>query len=143
MAGTIFLSVCEGDKPQVAALGEQLADMGFEIVATSGTYKVLHAAGVPAKQVRKIAEGRPNVVDLITNAQVDLIINTPTRRGPTTDEGRIRATATLHKIPLITTMTAARAAAGAIAALRATAADSGDQHAWTVKPLQEYFPGED
>ncbi|HOF19437.1 MAG TPA: hypothetical protein PK082_11050, partial [Phycisphaerae bacterium] len=68
-------------------------------------------------------------------------INTPTRRGPTTDEGKIRAMATIHNIPLITTMTGAEAAVDGIAALRAGAAeDIAPSDAWNVKPLQEYFP---
>jgi carbamoyl-phosphate synthase large subunit len=141
MSGTIFISVCDDDKPHVAMIGQQLAAMGFDIVATGGTYRVLDASGVPVKRLPKLAEGRPNIVDLITNGEVQLLINTPTRRGPTTDEGKIRASATLHMIPLITTITAGRAAVAAIAALQTAAQkDGGDPSlAWTVKPLQEYF----
>ena len=138
--GTVFVSVCDADKPHVVAIGQQLAAMGFRLVATDGTYGVLDDAGVRATLVSKLAEGRPNIADLIANGQVDLLINTPTRRGPTTDEGRIRALATLHKLPLITTITAARAAVAAVAALRAaTEADGDASAAWTVHPLQEYF----
>ncbi len=141
MSGTIFISACDDDKPHVAMIGQQLAAMGFDIVATGGTYRVLDASGVPVKRLPKLAEGRPNIVDLITNGEVQLLINTPTRRGPTTDEGKIRASATLHMIPLITTITAGRAAVAAIAALQTAAQkDGGDPSlAWTVKPLQEYF----
>ncbi len=139
--GTVFLSVCDADKPHVAELGQRLAAMGFDLVATGGTYEVLQAAGVRSKRIPKLAEGRPNIRDLITNRQVKMLINTPTRRGPSTDEGRIRALATLYQTPLITTMTAARAAAEAIAALRAGASDDVAANlAWGVKPLQEYFP---
>ncbi len=140
--GKIFLSVCDADKSHVVSLGQRLVAMGFELVATSGTYEILDKAGVCVTRIAKLAEGqRPNVVDLITNAELDLLINTPTRRGPTTDEGRIRATATIHNIPLITTMTAALAAEEAIAALRAgTDKDSQNGDSWTVRPLQEYFP---
>ena len=138
--GTVFVSVCDADKPHVVAIGQQLAAMGFRLVATDGTYGVLDDAGVRATLVSKLAEGRPNIADLIANGQVDLLINTPTRRGPTTDEGRIRALATLHKLPLITTITAVRAAVAAVAALRAAAEADGDAGAaWTVHPLQEYF----
>ncbi len=136
--GTVFISVCDADKPSVAAVGKRLAEAGLKIVATGGTCDVLTAAGVQADRIPKLAEGRPNVADLITNEQVDLLINTPTRRGPTTDEGRIRALATLHQVPLITTLTAGRAAAEAIAALRAAGAED-PQRSWTVRPLQEYF----
>jgi carbamoyl-phosphate synthase large subunit len=76
------------------------------------------------------------------NDEVSLLINTPTRRGPTTDEGRIRALATLHNIPLITTMTAGEAAVTAIAALRAGGPGGSPDDAWTVRPLQDYFPTE-
>ncbi|HUS48269.1 MAG TPA: carbamoyl-phosphate synthase large subunit [Phycisphaerae bacterium] len=140
--GTVFVSVCDADKPRVAAIGKALAGMGFEIVATQGTCQVLSEAGVPARAISKLTEGRrPNVLDLIANGQVDLLINTPTRRGPTTDEGRIRAQATLHRVPLITTITAAEAAAEGIAALRTAAtADTPAAEAWGVRPLQEYFP---
>ncbi|MCD6303972.1 MAG: carbamoyl-phosphate synthase large chain, partial [Planctomycetes bacterium] len=140
-AGCVFLSVCDADKPRVVPLGRQLADMGFELLATSGTHAVLAAAGVPVKRLPKLAEGRPNVADYITNRQVDLLINTPTRRGPATDEGRIRAMACVHNVPLITTVTAARAAVAGIAALRSAGGQSADaRFAWTVRPLQEYFP---
>ena len=139
-AGTIFLSVCDADKPRIVPIGQQLAAMGFHLRATSGTYRLLRNAGVRVGQLPKLAEGRPNIADLITNGQVDLLINTPTRRGPTTDEGRIRALATLHHVPLVTTITGAQAAAAAIAALRAggNAHDAADS--WTVRPLQDYFP---
>jgi len=139
--GTVFLSVRDDDKPEIVGLGQQLAAMGFKLLATSGTHKLLSGAGVRVQLVPKLAEGRPNVADLITNGQVDLLINTPTRRGPTTDEGKIRALATIHNIALITTMTAAHAAAAGIAALRA-AAEPNEQAAgaYTVRPLQEYFP---
>ncbi|MDP6634908.1 MAG: carbamoyl-phosphate synthase large subunit [Phycisphaerae bacterium] len=141
MSGTIFISVCDADKPHVVAIGQQLMAMGFDLVATGGTHELLAGAGVPARRVSKLAEGRPNIVDLITNGEVQLLINTPTRRGPDTDEGKIRASATLHMIPLITTITAGKAAVAAITALLASAReDGGDPSlAWTVKPLQEYF----
>ena len=86
---------------------------------------------VPSSRVPKLSEGRPNVVDLIKNGEVKLLINTPTRKGPATDEGKIRATAVLNKVPIVTTLTAARAAAAAIGELQR--AD------WGVRPLQEYF----
>ena len=140
-SGTVFISVCDADKPHIVMLGQQLTAMGFDIAATGGTYRVLRGAGVPSRRLPKLAEGRPNIVDLITNGEVQLLINTPTRRGPTTDEGKIRAAATLHMIPLITTITAGRAAVAAITALLASSReDGGDPSlAWTVKSLQEYF----
>ncbi len=139
--GTAFLSVCDADKRQIVPIAQRLAAMGFELFATTGTYNVLHDASICAVRLPKLAEGRPNVADLITNNEVGLIINTPTRRGPTSDEGKIRAMATLHRTPIITTITAASAVVGAIAALRAAAGENvSPQDAWSVKPLQEYFP---
>jgi carbamoyl-phosphate synthase large subunit len=139
--GTVFLSVCDGDKPDIVGIGQQLAAMGFKLAATSGTHKVLSGAGVRVRLVPKLDEGRPNIADMITNREINLLINTPTRRGPATDEGKIRALATIHNIGLITTMTAAHAAVMGIAALRA-AAEPGQQAAtaYTVRPIQEYFP---
>jgi carbamoyl-phosphate synthase large subunit len=139
--GTVFLSVCDGDKPDIVGVAQQLAAMGFKLVATNGTHKVLSGVGVRVQLVPKLAEGRPNIADMITNRQINLLINTPTRRGPATDEGKIRALATIHNIALVTTMTAAHAAVTGIAALRA-AAEPGQQAvtAYTVRPIQEYFP---
>ncbi len=137
--GTVFMSVIDGDKPQAVRLGQRLAAMGFELTASSGTFEALADAGVHARSIPKLKEGRPNIADMITNGEVSLLINTPTRRGPTTDEGRIRAMAVLHNVPLITTMTAATAATDAIAALLAGKGDKADE-AWTVRPLQHYFP---
>ena len=140
-SGTVFLSVRDADKPKVVSIAQRLAAMGFTLAVTAGTYERLTAAGVRVRRVPKLAEGRPNVADLITNGEVHLLINTPTRMGPDTDEGRIRALATLHNVPLITTMTGARAAIEAIAALRAGADDdTPPDNAWHVRCLQEYFP---
>jgi len=139
--GTVFLSVCDGDKPDIVGVGQQLAAMGFKLAATNGTHKVLSGAGVRVLLVPKLAEGRPNIADMITNRQIDLLINTPTRRGPATDEGKIRALATIHNVGLITTMTAAHAAVMGIAALRAAAEPSQQAaNAYAVRPIQEYFP---
>jgi carbamoyl-phosphate synthase large subunit len=140
--GTVFLSVNDADKAYIADIARSLAGMGFDLIATSGTYRVLEAAGVKARAIPKLTEGRPNIADLITNRQVQMLINTPTSRGPATDEGKIRAQATLHNISLITTITGAEAAVQAIAALQAGACGTNvpAADAWGVKPIQEYFP---
>ncbi|MFB3891597.1 MAG: carbamoyl-phosphate synthase large subunit [Phycisphaerae bacterium] len=141
LTGTVFLSVNDADKQYVAAVAKSLAAMGFDLVATGGTCRMIEAAGVKCRRIYKLNEGRPNIADLITNREVQLIINTPTTRGPRTDEGKIRAMATLHNVPLITTITGAEAAVTAIEALRAGGPDTQTAaHAWTVRPLQEYFP---
>ncbi len=139
--GKIFISVHDRDKPAMVAVAQRLAAMGFELISTAGTGEALQRAGVAVRRIPKLSEGRPNIADMITNAELALIINTPTRRGPTSDEGRIRALATLHRVPLVTTITGAEAAADGIAALRAGPAGGSDADAsWTVRPLQEYFP---
>jgi len=129
--GTVYISVRDADKALVVPIARKLADLGFKLVCTAGTLKVVTDAGIPATRIGKIKEGRPNIIDAIKNRQVQLMINTPTTKGPKTDEGQIRAAAVLHKITLITTITAAEAAAAAIAATQ-----KGD---WSVKPIQEYF----
>jgi carbamoyl-phosphate synthase large subunit len=140
-SGSVFLSVCDADKPKVAEVAGKLVEAGFRLFATGGTHRVLAEAGIESTRLPKLAEGRPNIADMITNQEVDLLINTPTRRGPTTDEGKIRALATLHQLPLITTLTAAKAAVDAIAAFRQGAdADTPAHLAWGVRSLQEYFP---
>jgi carbamoyl-phosphate synthase large subunit len=130
-SGTVYLSVREADKIAVIPIARKLSELGFKLICTGGTHKALAAAGITAERVNKIQEGRPNIIDAIKNRQVQLLINTPTTKGPKTDEGKIRAAAVLHKLPIITTMTAAEAATAAIAATQ-----KGD---WTVKPIQEYF----
>ncbi len=128
--GTVFISVRSADKQAVIPAAKMLAAAGFEIIATAGTYDVLSQEGVPATRIPKLAEGRPNIVDLIKNAKVQLVINTPTKKGPHTDEGKIRAMCVVHKIPIVTTITGAHAAAKAIGALQA--------NDWSVLPLQSY-----
>ena len=135
--GTVFLSVCDADKPAVADIARNLTEMGFALVATGGTARVLEQADIPVRRIAKLQEGRPNIRDLVANGEVAMLINTPTRRGPTTDEGKLRALATLHQLPLITTLTAADAAARALRELRDS--DPPGQ-GWGVRPLQEYFP---
>jgi len=130
-SGTIYISVRQADKANVVPIARKMAALGFTLLATGGTHRVLTEAGVPARRVNKIQEGRPNIIDAIKNKQLCMIINTPTTKGPKTDEGRIRAAAVMNKIPIITTLTAASAAAEAIAALQ--------RGEWTVKPLQEYY----
>ncbi|HEV2295347.1 MAG TPA: carbamoyl-phosphate synthase large subunit [Tepidisphaeraceae bacterium] len=128
--GTAFISVRDADKDAIAPIAKQLADAGFQILATSGTYERLAKDDVPATRISKLAEGRPNIKDYIKNGQLQLIINTPTKKGPQTDEGAIRAMAVLHKVPIVTTITAANAVTRAIQQLQ-----KGD---WGVRPLQEY-----
>jgi carbamoyl-phosphate synthase large subunit len=129
--GRVFLSVRHSDKPAAVEIARPLVEMGFDVLTTGGTHAYLLEHGVETRRLRKISEGRPNAVDLMKNGELALVINTPTRKGAGSDEGRLRATAVRFNVPMITTLTGARAAVRAMAALR-----SGG---WGVCALQDYF----
>src|SRR3954469_8986388 len=116
--GTLFISVTDHDKPHVAEVARKFVDMGFKLVATAGTADVIEAAGMACDRVYKVKEGRPNVVDLIKGDRIQLIVNTPQGPDPFFDEKAIRRAAVTARIPTITTLAAARAAAEGIAALQ-------------------------
>jgi carbamoyl-phosphate synthase large subunit len=128
--GRVFLSVRDSDKAAAVSIARQFADLGFTLCATGGTAKVLAEQGLNVQSLYKLAEGRPNVVDLIKNGEVQLVINTPAGKSPRTDEVKIRSTAVLYKIPIMTTLAGARAAALGITALQ--------KHGLQVQPLQDY-----
>src|SRR5690348_12851524 len=115
--GTVFLSVNDRDKKHLAALGKELHDLGFRLLATRGTAAALEAAGVESEAVFKVNEGRPNIVDLVKTGKIDLVINTPLGRESFYDEKSIRRAAIRYNIPCITTLAAAHAAAKGIRAL--------------------------
>jgi carbamoyl-phosphate synthase large subunit len=116
-SGTIFLSVNDRDKKHVGTLGKELAALGFKLMATRGTAAALEAAGVESEEVFKVNEGRPNIVDLVKTAKIDLVINTPLGRESFYDEKSIRRAAIRYNIPCITTLAAAHAASLGIRAL--------------------------
>jgi carbamoyl-phosphate synthase large subunit len=118
LKGTIFLSVNDRDKEGVVSLAREFVEMGFHLVATHGTASVLEGAGLQPERVYKVKEGRPNVVDLIKGDRIQLIVNTPRGQDTFFDEKAIRRAAVLARIPTITTLAAARAAAEGIAALQ-------------------------
>ena len=99
--GNVFISVRDNDKQAVLPAAKMLADAGFQILATSGTFDVLTQNDIPATRIPKLSEGRPNIKDHIKNKKIQLIINTPTRKGPQTDEGKIRSLAVLTKVPIV------------------------------------------
>jgi carbamoyl-phosphate synthase large subunit len=117
-AGTVFITVADGDKPAAFGIATTLHDLGFEIVATQGTAGAFRRMGIPATAINKIGEGSPHVVDWIEQGKVDLVINTPVGTGARTDGWEIRAAAVQRRIPCITTMAGGMAAARAIAAAR-------------------------
>ena len=116
--GCVFISVTDHDKPLVAEVAHKFVDMGFNLVATAGTADVIEKAGMACDRVYKVKEGRPNVVDLIKGDRIQLIVNTPQGPDPFFDEKAIRRAAVTARIPTITTLAAARAAAEGIAALQ-------------------------
>jgi len=116
--GTVFITVTDSDKPAAVAVAQLLHDLGFTIVATRGTAEAIQRWGVPATVINKIADGSPNVVDLIESGEVDLVVNTPTGSGARTDGWEIRRAAVARGIPALTTLSAGLSAARAIAAAR-------------------------
>ncbi|MFN7139709.1 MAG: carbamoyl-phosphate synthase large subunit, partial [Limisphaerales bacterium] len=130
LSGSVFISVSDMDKNEVAAVAKQFSDLGFEIISTSGTAAVLENAGLKVKKVFKLAEGRPNAVDLLKNREIQLVINTPSGQSPRADEVKIRTTAVYTGTPIMTTLSGAKAAALGIAAIK--------KSGYAVKTIQEY-----
>jgi carbamoyl-phosphate synthase large subunit len=118
VSGTVFISVTDRDKAKSIELARRFIELGFSIVATHGTADRLEKAGLHVDRVYKVKEGRPNVVDLIKGDRVQLVVNTPHGQDPWFDEKAIRRAAVTNRIPTITTLAAARAAADGIAALQ-------------------------
>ncbi len=130
LEGKIFISVNKNDKDRIAGIARQFSELGFELICTEGTAEVIRAAGIEVHHVHKLAEGRPHSIDLLKNGDIDLVINTPSGQTPRSDEVKIRTTAVYCRVPIMTTLSSASAAASAIAALR--------NHGYEVKPIQEY-----
>ncbi|OHB81252.1 MAG: carbamoyl phosphate synthase large subunit [Planctomycetes bacterium RBG_16_64_10] len=131
-AGNIFLSFADRTKWRMIPLAKRLAAMGYQLLATRGTARVLEAEQIPVGHVKKLQEGHPNLIDFLKDGAVNLIMNTPSGKGARTDEGRIRAAAVAHGVPCLTTVQAAQAAVRAMAALREEDMD--------VEALQSRFP---
>ncbi|MBE6017528.1 MAG: ATP-grasp domain-containing protein, partial [Lachnospiraceae bacterium] len=112
--GTVLISVNEKDKPEVVEIAKLFNDAGFHILATGKTYDLIAGAGVPADKIKKLYEGRPNILDAMTNGDIDLIVNTPAGKDAVHDDSYMRKSAIKYKIPYITTIAAARAAAEGI-----------------------------
>jgi carbamoyl-phosphate synthase large subunit len=117
-SGTVFITVTDFDKPAGAALARDLHELGFRVVATSGTARAIEAIGVPVTTLNKVGESSPHVVDWLERGDVDLVINTPTGSGARTDGWEIRRAAVTRGIPCITTLAGGQAAALAIQAAR-------------------------
>jgi carbamoyl-phosphate synthase large subunit len=129
-AGKVFISVSDAHKGEVASVAKLFAELGFDLVATSGTAAVLEKNGLKVQRTLKVAEGRPNIVDLIKNKEIQLVINTPSGAAPRSDEIKIRTTAVYTGTPIMTTLSGAKAAALGIAALK--------KSGYGVQTVQEY-----
>jgi carbamoyl-phosphate synthase large subunit len=130
LKGKIFISVSDTHKDEVAGVAKLFSDLGFEIVATVGTAAILEKAGLKVERVLKLLEGRPNVVDLLKNKEIQFVINTPSGAAPREDEVKIRTTAVYTNTPIATTLSGAKAAALGIAALK--------KSGYAVRTVQEY-----
>jgi carbamoyl-phosphate synthase large subunit len=129
-SGTVFFSVKDGDKDLVAEPARQMAALGFSLVATRGTARVLEEAGLKVATINKVMEGRPHVVDALKNGEIHLVFNTTDGAQALADSSSIRRATLTLKVPYYTTMAGAKAAAEAIAALKAGSLE--------VAPLQSY-----
>jgi carbamoyl-phosphate synthase large subunit len=131
LSGKVFISVSDAHKKEAVKVAKLFVDLGFELCATSGTADAIAKSGLTVQRTLKLLEGRPNVIDLIKNKEVQLVINTPSGATPRADEIKIRTTAVYTGTTIMTTLSAARAAAHGIAALK--------KSGYAVKALQEYF----
>ena len=118
LEGRVLISVNDKDKPEVVDLARDFAEEGFKIIASRNTCKLLQEAGIEAQMINKLQEGRPNMLDLITNGEVDLIINTPIGRERQWDDSYLRKTAIKKKVPYMTTIAAAKATISGIKAMK-------------------------
>uniref|UniRef100_UPI0025A045E6 carbamoyl-phosphate synthase large subunit n=1 Tax=Sporofaciens musculi TaxID=2681861 RepID=UPI0025A045E6 len=114
LKGTVLISVNRKDKAEVAEVAKMFAEDGFKLLATGNTYEIIREAGIKAEKVKKLYEGRPNILDLITNGQIDLIVNSPVGKDSIHDDSYLRKAAIKAKIPYITTIAAAKVTARGI-----------------------------
>ena len=118
LEGKVFISVSDEHKDQVPGLARDFVDLGFELVATSGTAACIEEAGMEVERIKKLAEGRPNSLDLLKNNELQLVINTPSGEGPRSDEAQIRTGAVYTGTPIMTTISSAAAAVNGIRAIK-------------------------
>ena len=116
--GTVFISVNQNDKIKSISIARDFEDLGFKVIATYGTSKLLNQNGVFAKSIFKVGEGRPNIVDAIKNNEIDIIINTPFGGAAREDEYQIGRSAIRYKVPVFTTIPGAKAAVRAIQTIK-------------------------
>ncbi|MDD7643639.1 MAG: carbamoyl-phosphate synthase large subunit [bacterium] len=114
LGGTVLISVNRKDKPEVTEIAQLFHEAGFKILATGNTYEIITEAGIPATPIKKLHEGRPNILDAITNGEIDLIVNSPVGKDSVHDDSYLRKAAIKAKVPYMTTIAAARATAKGI-----------------------------
>ena len=114
LSGTVLISVNRKDKPEVTEIANLFHEAGFKILATGNTYEIITEAGIPATLIKKLHEGRPNILDAITNGEIDLIVNSPVGKDSVHDDSYLRKAAIKAKVPYMTTIAAARATAKGI-----------------------------
>jgi carbamoyl-phosphate synthase large subunit len=131
--GKIFISVRDSDKQEIVPIALEFAALGFQICATAGTARLLTERGLSVQILLKLSEGRPNCLDLIKNGEIQLVVNTPAGKTPRVDEVKIRTSAVAHRVPIMTTLGGAKAAALGIAAIR--------KKGISVRTIQEYHAG--
>jgi carbamoyl-phosphate synthase large subunit len=133
LKGTVLITVAEHDRPGALEAARRFAELGFQIIATSGTRDYLRRHGIMARPILKLHEGRPHIADAIKSGEIHLVVNTPAGKLSIYDDSYIRKAAIKHKVPYITTTTAAVATARGIAAVR--------RGRGPVKSLQQYHAG--
>jgi len=129
-SGSVFLSVRNPHKRAIIAEARTLATLGYTLIATDGTYRTLKTAGIEVQRVNKVHEGRPHIVDMIKNREIELILNTPYGKQQRVDDSSIRSVAVMASIPCITTLAGISATVSALTALH--------EADFEVAPLQEY-----
>ena len=130
LEGKVFISVNDRDKREIVGITKRMASLGYKIVATPGTADVLRKNDIEVEETAKLGEGRPDVLDLIKNMEIKLIINTPGGKKTKVDEARIRSGAIMHMVPIITTLSGARATVNGLEAVK--------KKGFSVKALQDY-----
>ena len=130
LEGKVFISVSDMHKNEVPTLAKDFVDLGFELVATAGTAKVIKEAGMQVERINKLAEGRPNPLDLLKNNELQLVVNTPSGEVPRSDAVNIRTSAVYTGTPIMTTISSAKAAVNGIRAIK--------KSGYAVQTLQEY-----
>lgn len=131
LSGNVFVSVRDTDKRKIIPIARRLADFGLKLVATRGTCSVLKRNGIEVQELLKIQEGKPNILNMIRNQEIELIINTPSGRAYAGDEVKMRSVATMQSIPIITTLAAAEAVISGLESLR--------RRGYGVRAIQEFY----